>query len=56
MRKRCEKELFVEEYFNLTPVITNEETKVIADFGQLVNLLAMFEAKLNIEKELTVKS
>ena len=50
MSKRCEKELFVEEYFGL-PAITNEETKVITDFGQLVNLLAMFEAQLNIKKE-----
>lgn len=55
MSNRCEKELFVEEYFGLIPVITNEETKVITDFGQLVNLLAMFEAQLNSEKELTIK-
>ena len=50
--RRCEKELFIEEYFGLVPVITNEETKVITDFGQLVNLLAMFEAQLNSEKEI----
>lgn len=51
MSSRCEKELFIEEYFGLVAVITNEETKVITDFGQLVNLLAMFEAQLNSEKE-----
>ena len=52
MSSRCEKELFIEEYFGLVAVITNEETKVITDFGQLVNLLAMFEAQLNSEKEI----
>ena len=45
-KDRCKYELFVEEYFGLVPVITNEESKVITDFGQLVNLLATFELKL----------
>lgn len=43
MADRCNKELFVEKYFGLISEITNEETKIITDFGQLVNLLAMFE-------------
>lgn len=51
MAKRCRKELFVEKYFGLVPVITNEETKVITDFGQLVNLLAMFEEEINEAKK-----
>ena len=41
-KKRCEYELFVEEYFDLVPCITNEETKLVVDFGQIVNLLSMF--------------
>ena len=51
MTKRCGKELFVEEYFGLIPVLTNEETKVVTNFGQLVNLLAMFEEEINESKK-----
>jgi hypothetical protein len=40
--KRCKKELFVEQYFGLIPEATDEKTIIVTDFGQVVNLLAMF--------------
>ena len=42
--ERCNKELFVQEYFGL-PSNVNEYYRIIADFGIIVNLLAMFEEK-----------
>lgn len=41
--ERCKYELFVEKYFGLNPLITNQETKMVVDFGQLVDLLASFD-------------
>ncbi len=45
---RCEKELFVESYFGLTGDI-NERMAINTDYGQLVNLLAMYHDSLSID-------
>lgn len=51
--KKCKYESFVEDYFgfNQDEVIT-EKKIIITDFGQLVNLLAMFDN----ERELSASS
>lgn len=42
-KQRCQYELAVEKYFGLNPDETNENTPIETDYGQLVNLLAMFD-------------
>lgn len=49
-KPRCEFELFVEEYFGFSPLI-EPDAKIETDYGQLVNLLAMFKDRL---KEKTI--
>jgi hypothetical protein len=42
-KPRCECELFVEKYFGLSPKFPEDWIVVGADYGNLVNMLAMFK-------------
>jgi hypothetical protein len=46
--ERCKYELLVEEYFGIKADGSNinENTVITTDYGQLVNLLAMFEQRV----------
>jgi len=43
-----ELEEFTANYFGLETDNVSENDKINADFGQIVNLLAMYEEKLNL--------
>lgn len=44
-KERCECELFIEKYFGIHNG-ANERTPITTDYGDLVNLLAMFRDEL----------
>jgi hypothetical protein len=49
--QQCEFESTVIEYFGLQEIDATEDTKIITDFGQLVNLLAIYQEKVKSKEK-----